>query len=353
MLYHGQTQAIHDKPIGRLGILLTNLGTPEAPTAQALRPYLREFLSDPRVIELPKWKWWPILHGIILRVRPAKSAKLYESIWTEQGSPLMKISLNQCQALQTKIQAAVGAEAVSVKLAMRYGQPAIGKVLREFQAEGINRIVVLPLYPQYSGATVGSTFDAVAKEIQTWRWMPELHFINSYHDHPLYIAALANSLREHFSEHGKPEKVVFSYHGMPQRYYDNGDPYACFCHKSSRLVAEQLSLQDSEYLSAFQSLFGKEEWIKPYTSNTLEALAKSGTRSVAVICPGFSADCLETIEEIAVENKAVFQEAGGQSYHYVPALNARGDHIDMMFDLVKAYLPKEGAVQPTQACSAQ
>lgn len=337
MNYRGQDKTMHERAKPSLGILLTNLGTPSAPTAEALRPYLREFLSDPRVIELPKWKWWPILHGIILRVRPAKSAKLYASVWTEQGSPLMSISLEQTAKLQAHFDAAAPGR-VKVKLAMRYGEPAIGKVLREFQDEGINRLAVLPLYPQYAGATVGSTFDAVSRELADWRWMPELHFINTYHDHPLYIQALADSIRAHFQTHGEPEKLVLSYHGMPQRYFDAGDPYYCFCQKTSRLVAENLGLDKSRTITSFQSQFGREEWIKPDTSATLEQLARDGVKKVAVICPGFSADCLETIEEIGEENKHVFQAAGGTDYTYIPALNATDDHIRMIAALVERYL---------------
>lgn len=333
MQFRGQDKTIHDRVKPVTGVLLTNLGTPEAPTAAALRPYLREFLSDPRVIELPKWKWWPILHGIILRVRPAKSAKLYASVWTEQGSPLMQISLAQTQKLQT----ALAGRAV-VKLAMRYGQPAVGRVLKEFQDEGINRIVVLPLYPQYSGATVGSTFDAVSDELRGWRWLPQLHFINTYHDHPLYIDALVKSIERDFSENGRPEKLVLSYHGMPQRYFDNGDPYYCFCQKTSRLVAEQLGLSKEQYVTSFQSQFGREQWLKPDTSSTLSELAQQGVKKVAVVCPGFSADCLETIEEIGEENRELFIHAGGESFSYVPALNDAPEHIDMMMALVETYL---------------
>lgn len=337
MNFRGQDKTMHERAKPSLGILLTNLGTPAAPTADALRPYLREFLSDPRVIELPKWKWWPILHGIILRVRPAKSAKLYASVWTEQGSPLMSISQEQTAKLQAWFEARSPGQA-KVKLAMRYGEPAIGKVLREFQDEGINRIVVLPLYPQYAGATVGSTFDAVSQELVRWRWMPELHFINTYHDHPLYIQALADSIRAHFQEHGEPEKLVLSYHGMPQRYFDGGDPYYCFCQKTSRLVAENLGWPTDRYITSFQSQFGREEWIKPDTSATLQQFAQQGVKKIAVICPGFSADCLETIEEIGEENKHVFLEAGGENYSYISALNAADDHIRMMGVLVEKYL---------------
>lgn len=341
MNYRGQDPSIHGKYQRVTGILLANLGTPAAPTAAALRPYLREFLSDPRVIELPKWKWWPILHGIILRVRPAKSAKLYASVWTPEGSPLLQISRAQATALGR----CLGSAAV-VKLGMRYGKPSIAAALREFQDQGINRIVILPLYPQYAGATVGSTFDAVAAEIGSWRWIPELHFINGYHDHPLYIQALADSVRAHMEAHGRPERLVFSYHGMPQRYFDQGDPYYCFCQKTSRRVAESLGLEKDTYITSFQSQFGREAWIQPYTSETLQKLAKEGIKKVAVICPGFSADCLETIEEIGEENRQVFCAAGGAEYHYIPALNDADSHIRMMADLVAPYL--EGAASQSR-----
>ncbi len=338
MEYRGQTQTMHSiySP-ARVGILLTNLGTPTAPTATALRPYLRQFLSDFRVIELPRWKWWPILHGIILRVRPAKSAALYQQVWTEAGSPLMQITLAQRDKLAAMLQEA-GAHHAVVKIAMRYGEPAIGKRLREFQDEGINRVVVLPLYPQYSGPTTGSTFDALARELASWRWMPQLHFLNSYHDHPLYVEALANCVTEHIAAHGQPQRLVLSYHGMPQRYFDAGDPYYCLCQKTSRLVAEKVGLSETDYITTFQSQFGREEWLKPYTSETLAELAGAGVKQVAVICPGFSADCLETIEEIGSENKQVFLKAGGESFHYIPALNDRDDHLQLMADLVSPYL---------------
>lgn len=333
-IYRGQDRTMHERASAKVGVLLTNLGTPQAPTAQALRPYLKEFLSDPRVIELPKWKWWPILNGIILRVRPAKSAKLYASVWTDAGSPLMDISCKQAAALQEALEQHRAGH-YRVKLAMRYGEPAIGPVLREFQDEGISNIVVLPLYPQYAGATVGSTFDALSAELGAWRWIPQLKFINSYHDHPDYIAALAQTLSEHQAQHGEPQRWVFSYHGMPQRYFDGGDPYYCFCQKTTRLVAEHLGLDKGTVLTSFQSQFGKEKWIEPDTSKVLESLAaKQGINHVAVLCPGFSADCLETIEEIGEENKEIFLGAGGKHYHYIPALNDRDEHIAMMAKLV-------------------
>ncbi len=334
--FKGRGKEVHDSK-AHTGILLTNLGTPDEPTPSALRRYLKEFLSDPRVVEIPRLVWLVILHGIILRVRPAKSAKLYESIWTDEGSPLLVISKKQQQKLAQQIQNDYGDEVI-VDVAMRYGQPSIKDALQRFQAKGLKKIVILPLYPQYAGPTTASTFDAVTNEIKQWRWIPQLHFISSYHDNSHYIQALANSIKEHIQDKGKPEKLVFSYHGMPKAFHDWGDPYFCFCQKTTRLVAESLNLNEDEYIVTFQSRFGKAEWLKPYTDETLESLAKSGTKNVAIISPAFSVDCLETLEELVHENKEVFIEAGGKEYHYIPALNDRHDHILVMQDLVKPYL---------------
>ncbi len=337
MHYYGQTEISgHKAKSPKVGVILMNLGTPEAPTAQALRTYLREFLSDPRVIEVPKLLWWCILHGIILRVRPKKSAALYKSIWTEDGSPLMAISQAQTQQLQQQLKDN-GFDA-EVTLAMRYGQPSVETGLKTLQSAGVNKVVVLPLYPQYAGATTGSTFDALGKALSYFRWVPQLHFINTYHDHPLYIAALASSMREHVARHGEPDQWVLSYHGMPQRYFDQGDPYYCFCQKTTRLVKEALALKEGQVVTTFQSRFGREPWLRPYTDETLKRLPTQGVKHVAVVCPGFSADCLETLEEIAVENQHTFMQAGGETYHYVPALNDRADHIQLLMALVRPYL---------------
>ncbi|MFO6424622.1 ferrochelatase [Motilimonas sp. KMU-193] len=330
------TENAHDKLSASTGVLLTNLGTPAAPTADALRPYLKQFLSDPRVVEIPRLVWMIILHGIILRVRPAKSAKLYQSIWMEGGSPLLVHSQNQRDKLQQQLE--LQGSNAKVKLAMRYGEPDLAKVMREFQQEGIRKVVVLPLYPQYSGPTTGSTFDAVSRELNKWRFVPQLHFINSYHDDPNYITALANSIREDIAANGMPDKLVLSYHGMPKQFFDNGDPYYCLCMKTSRLVAEQLGLTKEQYITCFQSRFGKAEWLKPYTDATLTELAEQGIKNVAVACPAFSADCLETLEEMVHENRDVFMEAGGEQYRYIAALNDRDDHIKMMAELVKPYV---------------
>lgn len=314
----------------KVGVLLANLGTPEAPTTPALRKYLGQFLSDPRVIEVPKIIWSLILHGIILRTRPAKSAKAYQTVWTEAGSPLLVISREQQAAMQARL-----GDGVKVALGMRYGNPSIASGLQELREAGCRKIIVLPLYPQYAGATTGSTFDAVADELKTWRWVPELHFVNNYCDDALYIEALANTVKEAINEQGMPERILFSYHGMPQRYFDNGDPYYCFCKKTTRLVQEAVGLDKETCLTTFQSRFGKEEWLKPYTDATLEELAKSGIKNVMILSPAFSADCLETIEELGVENRDIFLEHGGATYHYIPALNTREDHLDAIEQLLK------------------
>lgn len=323
----------HAKKSAPTGVLLANLGTPDAPTASALRRYLNQFLSDQRVIEVPRLLWKIILHGIILRTRPARSAKLYESVWTEQGSPLLVISREQQAALQKRM-----GENVKVALGMRYGNPSIASGLQELRDAGCRKIIVLPLYPQYAGATTGSTFDAVADELKAWRWVPELHFLNDYCDHPNYIQALTNSVKEAIAEKGLPERIVFSYHGMPKSYLDKGDPYYCFCKKTTRLVQEALALDKDICVTSFQSRFGKAEWLKPYTDETLESLAQSGIKNMMIISPAFSADCLETLEELAVENRDIFLSNGGEHYHYIPALNTRDDHLDMIEQLIKAHL---------------
>lgn len=314
----------------KTAVLLVNLGTPDEPTPKALRRYLAEFLWDRRVIEVPRFIWWCILHGVILRIRPRRSAALYKSVWTEEGSPLMVISKRQTAA----IQAALG-EKVSVKLAMRYGNPSIKSVLDEFQQEAIRKIIVLPLYPQYAGPTTGSTFDALADALKKWRWVPELHFINQYCDQPLYVEALANSVRDYLDAHEKPQKIIFSYHGIPKRYLTSGDPYYCFCHKTTRLVQEKLGLDKNDCITSFQSRVGREEWLKPYTDELLAELPSKNIKKIAILSPAFSADCLETLEELAVENRHNFLQAGGEAYDYIPALNDRPDHIKALVELIE------------------
>jgi ferrochelatase len=319
------------------GILLVNLGTPDAPTPHALRRYLDEFLSDPRVTEMPRWLWWLILHGIILRVRPRRSAKNYAKIWTEKGSPLFAISQAQQQALQKVIQQHTNSP-IHIALGMRYGQPSIEKALDELRQVHIQRLLILPLYPQYASSTTASVFDAVSDVLKKWRWLPDIRFISHYHDHPDYINALAQCIQRHWQQHGQPDKLLFSFHGIPKRFFTAGDPYHCECHKTARLVAEKLALMQSNWQVVFQSRFGKEEWLKPYTDHTLEALAQAGTKHVDVICPGFSADCLETLEEIDQENRHLFLNAGGKVFHYIPALNDDEMHIQALLSLIMQHM---------------
>jgi ferrochelatase len=320
----------------KIGVLLVNLGTPDAPTKKALKVYLKEFLSDPRVVEptFPRWVWWLVLNGIILNIRPKKSAEAYASIWDDvgEGSPLMAISKAQHQAIEQHFQQH-NIEIVT-ELAMRYGNPSIKSGLAKLKSQNVDRLLVLPLYPQYSAATTASIFDAVTAELQTWRLIPETRFINHYHDHPAYIDALANSVTKHWAEHGQPDQLLMSFHGVPKRYLINGDPYHCECHKTGRLLAEKLGLNKDQYCVTFQSIFGREEWLKPYTMDTLKAIPNEGHKHVQVICPGFAADCLETLEEIAEENKEYFVEAGGETFSYVPALNAEPEHIQLLANLI-------------------
>ena len=319
-------------------VLLTNLGSPDEPTTSAVRRYLREFLSDIRVVEIPRLLWLLILHGIILRIRPAKSAKLYQTVWQDDGAPLISITAAQKDKMATKIKSQYG-DSIIVDFAMRYGNPSIASVLQKFQQQGVDKVVVLPLYPQYAGPTTASTFDAVSKELQKWRYIPSIHFLNTYHNNPLYIQALAKTVKEHVSSHGKPERLVLSYHGMPEQFRKWGDPYYDFCQETTLLLKgllleSNLGFTDDEIIMTFQSRFGKAEWLKPYTDETLENLPKQGIKHVAIMSPAFSADCLETLEELIHENSEVFLEAGGESYHYIAALNDRDDHIDALFDVI-------------------
>ena len=315
------------------GILVTNLGTPDAPTPGAVRRYLAEFLSDPRVVEVPRLVWWAILHGVILRIRPKRSAAAYKKIWTVEGSPLLVIAKRQTMALQ-EILTQRHAGRINVALGMRYGNPSIRDGLERLRTAGVRRVLVLPLYPQYSATTTGSTFDAISDVLRTWRWLPELRFISHYHDHPLYIRALALSIRSFWQEHGPAERLLFSFHGIPKRYFDAGDPYYCECQKTARLVAEELELPQDRWAVAFQSRLGREEWLTPYADHLIREWASTGTSSLEVLCPGFSADCLETLEEMAIQNRELFLSAGGSSFHYIPALNDDPHHIDALVDLV-------------------
>ncbi len=336
MKYTGTENFDHEQ-VPRIGILVTNLGTPQAPEKKALRTYLKQFLSDPRVVEVPRAIWWFILNGVILNIRPARSAAAYRTVWTDRGSPLMYHTQDQADALQNAMTERYGAQVI-VDFAMRYGQPSIPDVLQSMLQRGVRKLLVLPLYPQYSGATTGSTFDALAGDFTRRRWLPELRFVTHYHDQPAFIDALANSIRAYRAEHGSADRLIFSYHGVPQRYLDEGDPYHCECLKTSRLVAEALGLEQADYLTTFQSRFGREQWLRPYTDETLKELPAQGVKSVQLVCPGFSADCLETLEEIGVENRDYFLEAGGARYEYIPCLNSESAHIEALAHIADTHM---------------
>ena len=317
---HGQ------KP--RTAILYCNLGTPDAPTASAVRRYLAEFLSDHRVVEIPRLLWLLILHGIILRVRPAKSAAKYASIWTAAGSPLRLWTEKQALLLQDLL--GQRGHQMQVRYAMRYGQNAIGAQLDALKADGVTRVLILPAYPQYSATTTASVFDAVYAWGSRVRTVPELRFVNHYHDHPLYIAALARSVQQHWAEHGRGERLVMSFHGVPQRTLQLGDPYHCECRKTARLLTEHLGLPQEQVMVTFQSRLGRAKWLEPYTEPSLVALAQAGVARVDLICPGFTSDCLETLEEISIEARHAFLSAGGKEFHYIACLNEQPAWIDAL-----------------------
>ena len=320
-----------------IGVLLANLGTPDSPAPRDVRRYLKQFLWDPRVVELPRPLWWLVLNLVILNTRPRRSARAYARVWTEEGSPLLAISRRQHDALQQALDARLGAT-VRVALAMCYGNPSIDAGLSELREAGVRRVLVLPLYPQYSATSSAAIFDAVTRELRCWRAVPELRFINDYHDHPAYIAALADSVRTFQAGHGVPDRLLMSFHGIPQDYADRGDPYPCQCEQTAGLLAKQLGLEPLQWQYSYQSRLGPKDWLKPYTDRTLETLGKQGVKSVQVICPGFSADCLETLEEIAMENRDGFMAAGGSEYRYIPCLNDQAAHIAFMAQLVEQHL---------------
>ena len=316
----------------KTGVLLINLGTPEAPTAKALRPYLREFLSDPRVIEIPRLLWWPVLHLFVLTRRPKQSAQRYAQIWGSDGSPLLAHTERQTLLLQGYLGERTKAPLV-VDYAMRYGHPSVADVLARMKQQGCDRILVLPLYPQYAASTTATAFDAVFAAAGKMRNQPALRGVKHFHDHSGYIAALAQNVRDYWTQHGRPDRLVMSFHGVPRFTLDKGDPYHCECHKTGRLLAEALQLTPAQYQVTFQSRFGRAEWLKPYTAETLEQLGKQKLGCVDVICPGFVADCLETLEEIAIEGKTIFLNAGGREYRYIPCLNERPDWIHALADI--------------------
>lgn len=316
----------------KTGVLLVNLGTPSAPTAAAVKPYLKQFLSDPRVVEIPRLVWWTILNGIILPFRSKRSAEAYQSIWTENGSPLLVNTKKIAEKMQQNVTETQ--PNLVIDFAMCYGQPSMSEKLEQFIAQGVKKLLVLPLYPQYSATTTGATFDGISSLFMKRRWFPELRFVNHYHDHPQYIEALANKITQYREQHGTADRLVLSFHGIPKRFWLSGDPYVCECFKTARLLAERLGLGADEIMTCFQSRFGKAEWVQPYLDATLKALPSQGVQSVQVFCPGFAADCLETLEEIAEENKEYFLEAGGERFEYIPCLNDDDEHIEFIQKLV-------------------
>jgi ferrochelatase len=318
-------------------LVLVNLGTPEQPTAPALRRYLKEFLSDPRVVEIPRPVWWLILNGIILNVRPAKSAEKYAKVWMPEGSPLKVYTVRQATLLKGLL-GERSMENMRVEWAMRYGNPGIQDTLDRLKQEGCTRILILPLYPQYAASTTASVMDEVADWIKRTRNLAEIRTVRNYHDDPAYINALAASVRDHWAKTGRGELLLMSFHGLPRRSLDLGDPYFCECHKTGRLLAEALSLTESDYRITFQSRFGRAEWLQPYTQPTLEQLPSEDIKKVDVVCPGFVADCLETLEEIAMECKAAFLTSGGEEFHYIPCLNDRPDWIAALADIATRHL---------------
>lgn len=315
----------------KTGILLANLGTPDAPTPGAVKRYLRQFLSDKRVVDTSRLLWWPLLRGVILPIRSTRVAKLYQSVWMEEGSPLMVYSRRQQQALAARL------PDTPVALGMSYGSPSLASAVDDLLAQGVEHIVVLPLYPQYSCSTVAAVWDELARILAKKRAIPGISFIRDYAEHPDYIHALAASVRASFAVHGEPDLLLLSYHGIPQRYANQGDDYPQRCRDTTRELVSALGLPPERVMMTFQSRFGREPWLTPYTDETLKMLGEKGTKHIQVLCPGFAADCLETLEEIAVQNREIFLEAGGKQYEYIPALNADAAHIEMMVNLTAPY----------------
>ncbi|MFT6033433.1 MAG: ferrochelatase [Arenicella sp.] len=329
MKYYGTEHDIAHSN-SKIGVLLINLGTPERPVCPGLRKYLGEFLMDPRVIELPTLLRMILVKGIIVNFRSHKSAAIYREIWTAEGSPLMLNSLS----LGVKTAKILGDD-FEVEVAMRYGSPSVDEKVKALHQKGVRKIIAIPLYPQYSGATNGSTFDAIGKALSKQRWVPNLNFVSDYYRFDNYIKAVGDSIAQHWEKHGRNQKLVMSFHGVPQKYITKGDPYQSQCANSAQRIADYLKLKNDEWQLVFQSRFGAEEWLQPYCDKTLQSYPEQGIKSVDMVCPGFSADCLETLEEIAGENKEYFMQAGGENYSYITCLNDSDDHAQLMAEIVK------------------
>jgi protoporphyrin/coproporphyrin ferrochelatase len=363
MRYRPEPPFAHDR-VPKVGVLLINLGTPEAPTAPAVRRYLADFLADPRVVEIPRAIWAPILHGVVLRTRPAKSAARYAAIWHKDGSPLLIHSQRQKILLmgylgQRLKEKGLPADLCPVELGMRYGHPSIAEGFDRLRAAGSERMLVLPLYPQYAASTTGSAFDAVAALVAHTRRVPGMRLVETFHDDPGYIKALARSVNDYWVKHGRPDKLVISFHGVPRRSLALGDPYHCHCQATGRLLAQELGLTRTQWVLTFQSRFGRAEWLKPYTAETIVSLAREGVGRVDVCCPGFVADCLETLEEIGIESRAKFVNAGGREFHAIPCLNEHPAFIAALADLALRHLqgwiglPPDGAARETTQLRAR
>ena len=323
---HGSTSSI--------GVLIVNLGTPENTSTAAVRKYLRQFLSDSRVIEVPKIIWWFILNIFILPFRPAKSAKAYGKIWMKEGSPLLIFSNEIRDKLQDLFDETATNQKIHIELAMSYGQPSIKQAIDNLIHKSARKIFLLPMYPQYSSTTTGSVFENITKELSRLRWIPEFRYLNHYHDEREYIETISKSIKKHWGKNGRGERLLFSFHGLPQKMLLDGDPYHCQCYKTARLISKKLSLNENDWFVSFQSRLGPTKWLKPYTDETLKSWGESQSGIIDVICPGFSVDCLETLEEIAMENNELYQEAGGKEVRYISALNSEKDHITFLYDLI-------------------
>jgi ferrochelatase len=320
----------------RIGVLLVNTGTPDSLELRDIRRYLARFLSDPRVIELPRWLWLPILHGYILRTRPRRSQAKYRKVWMPDGAPLLSLS----RGLRTQLASALAQRALapfSVELGMLYSTPSVAEGLLKLQQAGAQRILVLPLFPQYSGPATGAVYDQVARELSRWRWLPELRLVADYHDHPGYTTALCDSIQAHWRQHGRTGHLLLSFHGIPEAYFDKGDPYFLKCHRTARLLADELLLKEGEWSVSFQSRLGPSKWLQPYTFEEMTRLPTRGVDDVTVVCPGFAIDCLETLEEIAMENRQRFLKSGGRKFCYVPALNSSDAHVRFLADLISQH----------------
>ena len=323
----------HHDAAERIGVLLVNSGTPRSPEPRDVRRFLSRMLSDPRIVELPRALWLPILHGLVLPFRPRRSARKYRKIWSANGSPLLDLS----ERLRTELVGKLAQRMLapfSVELGMLYGEPTVPDALARLRASGAQRILVVPLFPQYCGSTTGAVYDQVNGELRRWRWLPELRFIAEFHDDPGYIDALRTSVVQHWEANGRTGHLLMSFHGIPEKYFHQGDPYFCKCQKTARLLADELMLRENEWSVSFQSRFGAAAWLKPYTSSVLQEMPGRGVKDVTVVCPGFSVDCLETLEEIAIENRHTFISAGGKRYEYVSALNARAEHAHFLAALI-------------------